>query len=274
MQDPEICRELLERIFPGKKVEDLKFCSTSNPLIQKSILTGVIEKGVRLDVLFSGDNTWYDIEMQRASHADLPKRGRYYSSAMDIDQAAKGTHYNKLKTNFVISICTFDYYGMGKAMYSFMNYDQKNHLPFGDDSFKIILNTSCAKEDTPLELRSFFSYINKMQVEENDGFIAKIHNQVVKFNTPDWRRQIMTLEEEMNTIRIDALEEGRRAGLSQGLAEGRNQGLAEGLSQGIAEGLAQAYHEVGLAREDTACKLHNKLDISKEDVEKVLDKFW
>lgn len=68
----------------------------------------------------------------------------------------------------------------------------------------------------------------------------------------------MTLEEEMNTIRIDALEEGRRAGLSQGLAEG----------------LAQAYHEVGLAREDAACKLHNKLDISKEDVEKVLDKFW
>ena len=76
----------------------------------------------------------------------------------------------------------------------------------------------------------------------------------------------MTLEEEMNTIRIDALEEGRRAGLSQG--------LAEGLSRGIAEGLAQAYHEVGLAREDAACKLHNKLDISKEDVEKVLDKFW
>lgn len=40
MQDKDICKGLLERIFPERKVKELKFCSHSNVELQKAINTG------------------------------------------------------------------------------------------------------------------------------------------------------------------------------------------------------------------------------------------
>lgn len=42
----------------------IQFCEGSNTGLQRTILTGIVSKNVRLDVLFEGDDTWYDIEMQ------------------------------------------------------------------------------------------------------------------------------------------------------------------------------------------------------------------
>ena len=197
MNDAELCRGLLERIFPGRKIRMLKVCDGSDVEVQNTIITGMISKSVRLDVLFEDEDSLYSIEMQRFDDSALPKRGRYYASAMDIDQLRKGDEYKELKKNYVIFICTFDHYGLGQAVYSFQNYDVKNHLPYGDESFKLIVNTTAPAENTPRGLVPFFDYINRMEVPDDDAFIKALHAQVEKYNTSEWRRKLMTLEEKI-----------------------------------------------------------------------------
>lgn len=212
MSDPELCKSLLERIFPSKKIRNLQLCEGSNSSVQRAIFTGIISKNIRLDVLFENDDTWYALEMQTIEDSNLPMRGRYYGSAMDIDQIKQGARYSELSPNYVIFICTFDYYKLGQAIYSFQNYDFKNSLPYGDKSYKIIVNTTSQKKDTPTELVAFFDYINSMKVPENDTFIQALHTRVESFNTSEWRRRLMTLEEQIRLDQEKAFAEGETEG--------------------------------------------------------------
>ena len=41
-------------------------------IIQKTHFTGMISKNVRLDVLFEGDDSWYDVEMMDSSNLFMP----------------------------------------------------------------------------------------------------------------------------------------------------------------------------------------------------------
>lgn len=59
MQDAELCKELLQRIFPDMKIDHIEY-----PEAQKGIKPDVDAKSVRLDVYVSdGKGTVYDIEM-------------------------------------------------------------------------------------------------------------------------------------------------------------------------------------------------------------------
>ena len=63
MQNQVLCKDLLERILPGRKIQELKVCDASNTNLQKTIITGIISKCVRLDVLFTDNPDWYNLEM-------------------------------------------------------------------------------------------------------------------------------------------------------------------------------------------------------------------
>lgn len=54
MQDEEICAEFIQRLFPGKKVKSITFPNDIHITPEKTIVTGVLSKSVRLDVLFEG----------------------------------------------------------------------------------------------------------------------------------------------------------------------------------------------------------------------------
>ena len=219
MQDTDLCKELIQRIFPERKIAELKFSDTYVES-QKSLINGIIEKSVRLDVLFIGDDQWYNLELQTTFDEHLPMSGRYYGCSMDMDQIKKGERYNQLKPSYVIFICTFDFYGLDQAIYSFENYDMRNSLPYGDNSYKIIVNTTCSEESTPPELKAFFDYINDMDVPEDDGFIKALHSQVENYNTSYWRRKLMTLEEKMRIDQEQAYAKGKTEGIAEGIEEG------------------------------------------------------
>lgn len=233
MNDAKLCKGLLERIFPDRKIRTLRICDGSDVEVQNTIATGMISKSVRLDVLFEDDDSWYSIEMQNAVDSVLPMRGRYYASAMDIDQLRRGNNYRELKKNYVIFICTFDYYRLNQAIYSFLNYDCKNNLPYGDQSYKIIVNTTAPQENTPQELLPFFNYVNNMEVPEDDEFIQTLHRQVQKYNTSEWRRKLMTLEEkirlEVEMERKQAFIEGETRGKTTEKIETARKMKADGL---------------------------------------------
>ena len=257
MQDLNVCKELIQRILPGRRIKEAHLCDGAGVQIQKVIHTGILEKGVRLDVLFEGDSLWYDVELQNVDGTALPKRGRYYGSAMDIDEIAKGSSYEDLKTSYVIFICTFDHYKKGKAVYSFQNYDVKNALPYGDESYKIIVNTECPPAAVPEELRSLFHYFKDEEVPEDDEFIKKLDELVRKYNSAEWRGQIMTLEEKMRMGREEALAEGLKQGIEQGICS-----------------LIETCQELCITREETMEKAEQKFSLLKAEAEAYMQKYW
>ena len=61
MQDEEICAEFIQRLFPGKKVKSITFPNDIQITPEKTIVTGVLSKSVRLDVLFESEAEVYDM---------------------------------------------------------------------------------------------------------------------------------------------------------------------------------------------------------------------
>jgi predicted transposase/invertase (TIGR01784 family) len=99
----------------------------------------------------------------------------------------------------------------------------KNALPYGDETYTVILNTTCPKEKVPTSLRKFFSYVISQEIPSNDSFIEQIHHLVEELNGRKEIEQIMTLEEELD-VRFSI---GKKEGLSEGRKEGEKNALCE-----------------------------------------------
>ena len=116
MRDPIACKKFIEMIFPERTVEKILFpnkaeedggAATINEIaveVEKTIITGIASKSVRLDVLFKGDDTVYDIEMQLEPEDEIAKRSRYYHMAIARIRLRRG----RLMTNSrpgMLSLC-------------------------------------------------------------------------------------------------------------------------------------------------------------------------
>ena len=236
MQDTSLCRKLIERIFPDRKVRDLRLHGdplTLSTVYEKTIFTGVTTHGVRLDVLFEDADTWYDIEMQTGSREHIPKRSRYYHSLMDQAYLKTSQPYSQLNPQYVIFICTFDPKDTGRAVYRFQMMESDSGLNLDDLSYTILLNTKASPDNTPEELRGFFDYVNQLGIDSSDELVSEIHDHVVGINNDEkWRYVIMTFDEYLD----ERYEEGKVEGIAEGQAIGRAEGRAEGRTEGEAIG--------------------------------------
>ena len=213
MRDEALCKELLNRILPHRRVKDIRFPDDRNPKavyheIEKAIIAGLDAKSIRLDVLFEDDTARYDIELQLENTYELPKRSRYYHAVMAVDDLKKGRRYSALKPCYVIFICLFDLMGQGDAVYRFQMLDERNYLPLDDGCFTIMVNTTCKAENTPKELQALYVYLEREEVTEDDPFIKRLHEIVQEANQNREVRSIMTLAEEMENREQFAREAG------------------------------------------------------------------
>ena len=231
MHDHVACKKFIEMIFPERKVEKISFpeqmsadaqSTTIGKIaaeIEKTIITGIASKSVRLDVLFKGDDTIYNIEMQVESEEAIAKRSRYYHMAIARNSLKKGETYDKLKTGYVIFVCCFDPFKRKEPIYRFEMYDKNLQLQLGDGSSTIILNTKCPKGKIPKTFEAFYNFVNTGEVDEKDEFVKYLGERVEEANEDEEVDRIMTLEEEL-TVRYNR-------GLSKGLEEGRKQAEEE-----------------------------------------------
>ena len=260
MRDPVACKKFIEMIFPKRKVEKIFFAEETNAgkqsatmgeiaaEVEKTIVTGYASKSVRLDVLFKGDDTVYDIEMQVEPEEAIAKRSRYYHMAIARNFLKKGETYDKLKTGFVIFVCCFDPFKRKEPIYRFEMYDKNLQLQLGDGSSTIILNTKCPKGKIPETFAAFYNFVNTGEVDEKDEFVKYLGERVEEANEDEEVDRIMTLDEEMKLQWERAIEKGKEMGLERGkelgLAEGKELGLAEGKELGLAEGKARKQREI------------------------------
>ena len=223
MHDESLCRQFIERVFPGRKVAKINLLSS-----EKTIITGLKSKSVRLDVMFEGDNKVYDIEMQVARENALYKRARYYQSAMAIHSLKSGEDYDKLKETYVIFICQFDPMRKGESIYRLSTYEENLGLKIPDGCNTILLNTKCPLEKVPQELRPLFEYIESGKAE-SDGFVLQIDEKVREAEFSEEVKRIMTVEQELKIqYRI-----GRENGMEEGEEKKAREIAGEMLKEGM-----------------------------------------
>ena len=189
MQNPELCRELLQRILPDLKIDHIEY-----PELQKSIHADMDAHGVRLDVYVKDEReTVYDIEMQVSDTKELPKRSRYYQGMIDLQLVDTRQHYKKLNKSYIIFICLFDLYGKGRHIYTFEHLcKEDNGISMGDEAVKIFLNANGTMDDVSGELKAFLDYVAGQKPK--DSYVEKLEKAVQEARkNREWRHEYMTL---------------------------------------------------------------------------------
>ena len=250
MRDPDICKGIAELIIPDEEIDEVKIAASENSspdeknekdeleiALQAYLDFGKDMRGVRFDAYVKTADKWIDIEMQTTNKHDLEKRSIYYQALMDTDCLEKGGRFKDLKNTYVVFICTFDYLGLGEPMYVVESYIRKNDLHFNNGTSKILLN----------KLRSFYEYIND-PTKVGSELIEGIDERVQKYNTPEWRERLVTLE--------------------YMIAEAKEEGIAEGEASG------RAAEKIEMARamkndKEPIDKIIKYTGLSKEEIEKI-----
>ena len=189
MSYEEICKQLLEYML-HVKIEKLVYHEA-----QKSVDVAYDIKGIRLDVYVADSDRIFDVEMQTAKKADLPKRARYYQSLIDVDTLKKGDFYTSLKESYIIFICTDDPFGNGLSRYTFRTRcDEKADLLLDDKITKVFYNVNAYRKESDKEVRAVLELIKGNK--PTSRFTAQIQRLVDESKTQNerWRNEYMTLE--------------------------------------------------------------------------------
>ena len=210
----ELTKKAIE-VITERKVEDIQFHKaqyTTNPYIEA--------KGTRFDVLLEGDDVRYDIEMQVRKQNDLTQRNTYYTSMLVVDSLRKGMSYKELPHIFVIFICIFDPFNVGKERYiaserlSSEGKDITDEVNYNGGYDKIYLNAGSVKPthtEGNKDLTNFLEYIRNNVI--SDELTEEMNNLVenTRINA-EVELEYMTLEEKLNEFKA----EGRKEGIAEG----------------------------------------------------------
>ena len=253
MSDPELCKELLERILPGIEIDHIEY-----PELQKPIKEDIDARSVRLDVYVKdGKNTVYDIEMQKVNTRELPKRSCYYQGMMDLQLIDSGQPYKKLNQSYVIFICLEDVFGKNRHIYTFENICREDpEIKLRDGAIKIFLNAKSNLNDVSSELRAFLDYLGGKKSE--DEYVQKLEKAVreAKRNRK-WRHEYMTLLMRDQENQEIGEERGRREGRLEGRREGQLEGELRKLVSQIRKKQLRGYQKEQIA------------DLLEEDIQTV-----
>ena len=222
---------MLERIL-RIKIRDIQYLED-----EKTMKLRYTSKGVRLDVYAEADDSVFEVEIQMRNYGieELAKRTRYYQSTIDQDMLKAGCRYKNLKPCFIIFICPFDLYGLGRHIYTFRNLCVENpSLEMGDATTKIFLNTKGTMDDVTMDIKTFLDYINGTISE--DDLVQEIECEI--------QRMKLLEEEEVSYMTYEMkLEEMREDGIQQGIQQGEGR-LARLLSLLLSDGRNQEVQDV------------------------------
>ena len=155
----------------------------------------------------------------------------------------KGRSYKKLNPSYVIFICQFDLFHMGRHIYTFENICREDkNISLGDGVVKIFLNADGKMNDVSRELKAFLDYVAGKKSE--DAFVNKLEEAVkaAKKNR-EWRREYMTL------LMRD------------------QENIEKGIEKGI-RGMVSALKELNIPDATIMQKIREKFDLSGEEAER------
>lgn len=218
MRTGEICQLFLEELL-GIHIRRIEFIDK-----QKDLSDSYTHHGIRLDVYLRDEaGTVFNVEMQSVRNDDLPRRARFYQGAIDRSELQKAVNYDELPESYVIFVCDFDYFHIGKAVGERVSFLKGTETEYCDGSHVFFLNSHYTEANASASILEFLDMIRTNDLEKAYetplGRKAKERVRAV--------RSDKELEVSYMTIAQKMLDE-RRMGFREGHAEGRTEGRAEG----------------------------------------------
>lgn len=264
MQEPDICRRLLEVIL-NVEIDHIEYLEG-----EKTFDARYEAKSIRLDVYVKdGKGTVYNVEMQAEDAANLPQRSRYYQSMIDVGLIEKGEDYEKLNQSFVIFICLSDIFHKGRHIYTFENRCvEDTGIALGDGTRKIFLNPSADREDVTPELANFLQYLTDGKA--SDEFTERLVEAVdTAKKNPKLRVEYMSYYANRRDLYLKAHDKGVEEGKNEGIAIGKAEGLEEGI-----RALIETSRELGSPYGETLRRAVQKFHLTEETAEAYMQKYW
>ena len=107
-----------------------------------------------------------------------------------------------------------------------------------------------------------------------------INGNILKDILTDQKAEVIqmileTYDKELHdkTLRHEGYEDGYNKGSAEGYSKGSTDGYLEGITAGISN-LISTLQELHLSRKETLAKIQEKYDLSAEDAENYMSKYW
>ena len=215
LRNQELCQKFVECLM-RRSVKAIRYLEE-----EKTIEPNYDGKGIRLDVYVGNDEEVFDIEMQmwNKSMTMLPKRSRYYQSMLDADILKVGESYRKLKKSYIVFICPFDVFNLGRHIYTFSNICHEDYsLSLGDEREIIFFNTVSTLPDIPPKLQALAEYINGHK--SDDDLVKGLNDEVEKAKKLEANMTAyMNYQLQLEDARYEGEVRGRTQGKSEALLD-------------------------------------------------------
>ena len=208
---PEVIRLMLRLILDDPDLEIDSFKTQDD-------MPNMPYRSIEIDVFAANakNGTRYNIEIQKGSSDNIPKRARYHSAILDTHGGLmRGKAFDDLIDSIVIFICSDDILNQGRAIYRFTR-QTNNGTALDDGSVIIILNCSFKGEHP---LKRLIEDLNessptKMNYKEISDAVA-----ITKSNDKE--------DKGVKDLFEDAYERAEQRGMKKGLEKGLEQSKIE-----------------------------------------------
>ena len=207
MRTGEICQLFLEELL-GIHIRRIEFIDK-----QKDLSDSYTHHGIRLDVYLRDEaGTVFNVEMQSVRNDDLPKRARFYQGAIDRSELPKAVNYDELPESYVIFVCDFDFFHIGKAVGERVSFLKGTETEYCDGSHVFFLNSHYTEGNASASILEFLDMIRTNDLEKAYetplGQKAKARVQAVR-SDKELEVSYMTIAQKMLDERRMGFREGR-----------------------------------------------------------------
>jgi len=263
MRSEEICKLFLEALL-DVEIDRIEFIDR-----QKDFSDSYEFHSIRLDVYLKDDvGTVFDVEIQADRRDDLPRRVRFYQSGIDRGELPKGADYASLPESYIIFVCDFDCFNIGKAVGERVSFLKGTDVPYEDGSHVFFLNSRYKETNANKAILEFLDLIRTNDVE-------KLYETSLGQQTKEKLQEVRsdrTLEVSYMTYAQKMLDE-RRLGYMEGQEDGIKKGVKQGMEQGMVKGMEKGIKQSIIAFKglvDPAI-IAERFHMSLEQVEDILN---
>lgn len=211
MRSEEICRLFLEALL-GVKIGRIEFLDR-----QEDFTDSYEYHSIRLDVYLKDEaGTLFNVEIQAERRDDLPRRVRFYQSGIDRGELPKGADYANLSESYIIFLCDFDYFHIGKAVGERVSFLKGTDVPYEDGSHVFFLNSRYTEANASKPILEFLDLVRTNDVEK-------------PYETPLGQKA----RERMQEVRSDKALEVSYMTFAQKMLDERSLGYSEGLKDAV-----------------------------------------
>ncbi len=167
----------------------------------------------------------FDLEVQKASSGAHPKRARYHSSVLDIENLNVKQNFDELPETYIIFITENDVYQDGYPFYLFERTNARDGSLFGDEEHILYINGAYRGDDEIGHLMHDFCCSNPDEMYNED--MAE-QSRYFKESKKGVRK--------MCTIMEDLRQESIEIGTQKGIEIGREKERTEMIQKAVAAG--------------------------------------